>query len=286
MTLQITMLLYSGRPNPQWTIEGAAEQELRRLLASSAIDAAGPVLPYRVGYRGFRIVDPATPEQPLLRVRGRSIPSFGFCGAPEIEEFLLHTGSDFRDPDTGLSLPFRPDVIFPTAPPAELRRVAPTIARMPSLAVDAPAWDSDDPRWMNHGPPNNFQWQNNCYNYATNLNLNNFAQIGANSLNKFDILTCVGAVSGVLSDGLRYTTGPEQALAAGEGHHVCLVIAPEQDFHWYRQDNDGGWSHKLGDQPITRLDAEGVEIIDPRYCSRGFYVFFAAWLRVPPGITI
>jgi hypothetical protein len=43
------------------------------------------------------------------------------------------------------------------------------------------------------------------------------------------------------------------------------------DYHWYRQDNDGNWSHKIGKSNISKLDKSGKIITDPRTCNRGNY---------------
>ena len=44
---------------------------------------------------------------------------------------------------------------------------------------------------------------------------------------------------------------------------IALVIR-EDDYHWYRQNKDGTWSHKPGEFPVTNIDdAEGL-ITDPR----------------------
>ncbi len=34
------------------------------------------------------------------------------------------------------------------------------------------------------------------------------------------------------------------------GYAVLLVISPNNDYHWYRQDVDGTWSHKRGATPV------------------------------------
>ena len=39
------------------------------------------------------------------------------------------------------------------------------------------------------------------------------------------------------------------------GYAVLLVVSPAKDYHWYRQDSDGTWSHKLGETPVeTGID--------------------------------
>lgn len=62
-------------------------------------------------------------------------------------------------------------------------------------------------------------------------------------------------------------------------YRVALVIAPGQDFHWYRQNPDGTWSHKLGSNPVTNTDAFGNIIYDPctaemDYSSKGGYKYY------------
>ena len=37
----------------------------------------------------------------------------------------------------------------------------------------------------------------------------------------------------------------------------------EVDFHFYRQNLDGTWSHKPGNQNVVKTDYLGYEIIDP-----------------------
>src|SRR5205085_1505144 len=51
---------------------------------------------------------------------------------------------------------------------------------------------------------------------------------------------------------------------------VALVIAPGVDFHWYRQDDNGKWSHKPGPKEVTNLDALKKEIDNPCLCSRDY----------------
>ena len=39
-----------------------------------------------------------------------------------------------------------------------------------------------------------------------------------------------------------------------EGHLIALVIWPNVDFHFYRMNRDGLWSHKPGGMPVTNVD--------------------------------
>lgn len=49
---------------------------------------------------------------------------------------------------------------------------------------------------------------------------------------------------------------------------IALVVAPESDYHFYRQDSNGYWSHKPGSMPATNLDASGHPIYDPALANR------------------
>lgn len=42
------------------------------------------------------------------------------------------------------------------------------------------------------------------------------------------------------------------------------------DFHWYRQNPDGTWSHKPGGGAVTNLDASNNIIYDPETCDKDY----------------
>jgi hypothetical protein len=75
-------------------------------------------------------------------------------------------------------------------------------------------------------------------------------------------------------------------LAAGKGWYVALVIWPDVDFHWYRQDQNGCWSHKPGRGYATNLDNSGNVIPDPQNCDRGPYVDFCTYMITHRGVVI
>lgn len=58
-----------------------------------------------------------------------------------------------------------------------------------------------------------------------------------------------------------------QACPAGT-YRVALSVDPSRDFHFYRQDPDGSWSHKIGGDPAHRL-REG----DPRCAAPEYSVY-------------
>ena len=61
----------------------------------------------------------------------------------------------------------------------------------------------------------------------------------------------------------------------GSGYKVALVTAPDGkgwivDYHWYRQDSTGQWSHKRGLTAITNVDASGKMISNPQTANRNY----------------
>lgn len=52
------------------------------------------------------------------------------------------------------------------------------------------------------------------------------------------------------------------------GYTVLLVIDPYNDYHWYRQEADGTWSHKRGEFPVIT----GVENPVQDATSRGYSI--------------
>jgi hypothetical protein len=70
---------------------------------------------------------------------------------------------------------------------------------------------------------------------------------------------------------------------------VALVIDPRSDYHFYRQDSNGYWSHKPGGTAVTNRDASGRLIYDPALADRNYsdkngalnYTNFCTYLSVP-----
>lgn len=146
-------------------------------------------------------------------------------------------------------------------------------------------------------------WRLNCYNYALNNSIydymipgergcyfnnlevfNNFIDgdtggyidcfysksalellVGLDSLYmqyEYDNQTIYGFDWGPISE---YETCPQGTykvalvLDVGNGHN---------DFHWYRQNDDGTWSHKPADKWVENWDYNGNPIYNPKYCDR------------------
>ena len=68
-----------------------------------------------------------------------------------------------------------------------------------------------------------------------------------------------------------------------EGHLVALVVAPGWDYHWFRKDRSGWWSHKPGQTAVTDRDNSGSLILDPRNADRGMYTDFCTFMVAKHG---
>lgn len=83
---------------------------------------------------------------------------------------------------------------------------------------------------------------------------------------------------------LNYTEVSSADYVAKPGNWVvALVYATDgSDYHWYRRNDDGTWSHKPGSTPVISWDASGNTITDPATCDRGIYDGFLGYYEVGP----
>ena len=51
---------------------------------------------------------------------------------------------------------------------------------------------------------------------------------------------------------------------------IALVVDPGEDYHYYRQDADGMWSHKDGSNKVKRFDALKRPIFNPELAERDY----------------
>ena len=106
---------------------------------------------------------------------------------------------------------------------------------------------------------------NNCYNYGCNIRTDNYAQPGsAHGLSHTK--TCPTVTLAAIADGLAETNIDKRCKKCT--HIVALVIAPNEDYHWYRLDDTGRWSHKMGPWPASDRDGSGNQINNPETADR------------------
>ena len=139
---------------------------------------------------------------------------------------------------------------------------------------------------------------NNCYAYA----LNNQVRPGTNNVwfkqqpgeysntsgYPFTKQVLVNAVEQDFSEYnadfgtnlLFFEVSKNQACPVGT--YKVALVSFSGDYHWYRQDYDGYWSHKPGITPVKRTDNSGNLITNPKTCDRGPYTDFLGYFAVTP----
>lgn len=285
MVTTVTLDVFSGRPNPTFVLSEKEEDELNERL--SGMNDATTLRPSGsfggLGYRGM-----------LLR-RGRDDPK----GPLDIRahEAILDKGSASANvwDESGVEAWLRGlaadhvsrailEHVTPRARDAGPTFLLPErgagLSCPPCNAADAPAY--------NPGPWNApaVQPYNNCYNYANDQITNTFAQPGRASGHPITAMACTQVQASATADGLVQHGNFTDPLAKGKGWYVALVIWPAEDYHWYRQDSGGCWSHKAGGTPATNLDNAGQPIADPQHCDRGPYTTFCCYMITNRGVVI
>ena len=118
----------------------------------------------------------------------------------------------------------------------------------------------------------------NCYSYAFDrmeVNADKKLQPGELSTGKFNSYNCNEILNKLKSDYNTYNIMqvPKHYKPPCNHYMIALVIddtGDEQDYHFYRQDNDGYWSHKPGKEEVRRVDASGNLITDPETADRNY----------------
>lgn len=139
---------------------------------------------------------------------------------------------------------------------------------------------------------------NNCYAYALNnqvypeTNQLWFQQPGEYANNRATDFTNEAQMrAAVASDFAKYNEefgtnlvfqpiGKYDVCPAGTYKVALVAYSNNLDYHWYRQDADGYWSHKPGTTALTRYDNSGNLIIDPETADRGGYDLFLGFYAV------
>ncbi|HTE53011.1 MAG TPA: hypothetical protein VK698_19295 [Kofleriaceae bacterium] len=295
MTLRITFDVFSGRPNPVVVVTGAEEKDLLRRLAPARGRARrGQVRDFpesTLGYRGLiieRIESDTRRQGPAVRptrtvrvVDGtvRSGKGVSLAADPGVEDYVCGSTGPARL--TGLGRDFCERLV------SELLRHRDLIQRIEwpptihwpqrSTCPCAPDWE---PSWWNDAGP--VQFGNNCYNYGTDYRSDTFAQPGLASGAMYASITCAEVRAGAVADALIASPKANNKCPK-QGHLVALVVGPRWDFHWYRKQRNGRWTHKPGRSPATNLDDSGHVIMDPRAADRGGYTDFCTFMVVMHG---
>lgn len=282
MSLAVTLHVFSGRPNPVWVIPDEAEAEFDDRLARIAVTArisnlkSGGVLG-GLGYRGFTVRDESATrsihvDSGVVDIGQRS-PTF-LTADRELESWLLSTGKDTVEEGVREHVERQ---LEKASSQGAVIQYQPIFECPLCVAKDAPVRDLPLWSWTDCSSADN-----NCYNYATNRMTNTTAQPGKAAGQKFTQLnTCTGAgsvLAGATADGLVACANFTDPLPAGQGWYVALVLWPGHDFHWYRQDNGGCWSQKMGGDDASSVDNSRKTIRDPKTADRGPYTTFCTYM--------
>jgi hypothetical protein len=290
MKIRITIDCFSGRENPAIVLdEKDAKPVLEKIKLGRSLDPAdaAPVR-HRLGYRGVIVElldggDTRLPRRFLVsadRIFGDS--TAVHLDEPGLERTLVTPDSLVHRFKLDR---YTADWIAKDAEAAlkpGLGTLLPPPWRIPPIIIlqhenQAPIFE---PTWWNDGSTR--QYGNNCYNYSCDYRSDSFAQPGRASGHMYPEITSAAVKAGAVSDDLIDTPAANNKFPAA-GHLVALVIAPGYDFHWYRKDMGGKWSHKPGGTAATNLDNAGHEITDPRTANRGPYTEFTTFMNVKHG---
>lgn len=129
----------------------------------------------------------------------------------------------------------------------------------------------------------------NCYSYAMHVydpqgeklckkygNCRNFFhQPGAktghrNALNKEERRSCPVVEKLMMGDIPEVTKSSFSATCPIGMSKVAAVVDKGVDYHWYRQDRNGRWSHKDGSNKVKTYDALKRPIFNPELASRDY----------------
>ena len=112
---------------------------------------------------------------------------------------------------------------------------------------------------------------NNCYSYALDdIDNGNFhglqpGDAGGYPITSYSDINLEYVLQASISDGRIKRPNLWNKLGFGKKgyYEVYLVIDQGKDYHWYRQDKGGTWSHKPGRTPVINVDASGRFISNP-----------------------
>lgn len=110
----------------------------------------------------------------------------------------------------------------------------------------------------------------NCYDYAINhLNPDQpkKSQPGrlelGNDLSGSEVSSCEFIEHRLQMDHPEITNSTLTEPCPNGFHKIGLMVDPDDDYHFIRQDNTGYWSHKPGNDLVTNRDFSGRLLLDP-----------------------
>lgn len=267
---EIELDIFSGRPNPRWTLDAAEGKEFLTRLLDRAVPMAPISSSEGLGYRGFICTATGNTAATLharhlptsFRVRDGLAQSIDSSA----ETWLRYTGDD-------LAVPGAVDAVIRqgiSAKASEDRAAVLSCRLFRTSTTDFSDWNGSH------------QGLNNCYNYASNSITDTFAQPGRGSGEMYHAITADEIHMAALRDGYLDDCGQSTKR---RNLHVGYCIWPGSDYHWYRQtkpmDGEVRWCHKPGGTAARNYDSSGKYITDPSTCNRGPYTIWGGFMWNP-----
>lgn len=132
----------------------------------------------------------------------------------------------------------------------------------------------NDYNWNQHNIIN----KNNCYSYATDVLDFNDKKLQPGQLSGITnslVYTCDNLMNRVSFDYDTYKTDCNSACVE-DYHKIFLAVDPNdlKDYHFYREEHPGYWTHKPGHNKATSRDAVNSIITDPRDAHKDYTTIF------------
>lgn len=144
----------------------------------------------------------------------------------------------------------------------------------------------------------------NCYSYLLNLHSKTAHDVCVQELKKqsycrrsqpgyaagFPALrdedfNCPEIVKRTLADNPYLLPSSRDKSCPADMYKGAIVVAPRRDYHYYRLNDEGYWTHKPGYKPSTAYDADNKLILDPEKANRKYgelhYTDFCGYVCVP-----
>lgn len=148
----------------------------------------------------------------------------------------------------------------------------------PRIPQNGEELDTDASRWEQRDSLK----YNNCYAYAVNSHVPKRKKRmqpgnqcgGIKTINKKEY-TCRRMEERLLQDFRPHNHQCKRKLTKSNASDACpkgmykiaMLVDPHKDYHFYRQGNDGLWTHKRGDLKVFTTDAKGQPIVNPECAS-------------------
>ncbi|MFZ4656575.1 MAG: hypothetical protein ACOYNY_06170 [Caldilineaceae bacterium] len=303
--LRVELDIYSGMPNPTWTLTDPEEQELLdRIVAQPTLMRSADSAPAVLGYRGFfvsvekeddgawtkaakamagqlEVSDANADKVKAAFANGISLPTTFRIGTLDPTQASVVAGDGSTDasawllntsekPDSSVD-DFLREVAKGTI---DLAAVVTATALEETEAAVSPAGlgmtcSSNYYTGTDYSAWNSSYYvtRNNCYCFGSNHRANiRYASPGKRTLGYFPGLSYTQMRTGLFADGWR------DSCVAARNLSIACVVWPNYDFHFYRKVNSSGvWGHKPGGTPAKSTDNSGRVIYNPQTCNRGYY---------------